>query len=196
MTLVADLLDADHSARELRNDVRDGLTRTPKSLPPKWFYDAVGSDLFDRITRLPEYYPTRAEAAILREQAGVIAAAHAGRVGAAKGVVARTLEVMIDAGARAEDVSAYLGPAVSGPNYEVPQEMADDVEAVLPGSRAVTTAGTAALDLRAGIARQLHDLGVVAVDVDPRCTVADPSLFSHRRDAPTGRLASVVWIDD
>ena len=75
MTLVADLLDADHSARELRNDVRDGLTRTPKSLPPKWFYDAVGSDLFDRITRLPEYYPTRAEAAILREQAGVIAAA-------------------------------------------------------------------------------------------------------------------------
>lgn len=129
-------------------------------------------------------------------RAGVIGAVHAGRVGAAKGVVARTLEVMIDAGARAEDVSAYLGPAVSGPNYEVPQEMADDVEAVLPGSRAVTTAGTEALDLRAGIARQLHDLGVVAVDVDPRCTVADPSLFSHRRDAPTGRLASVVWIDD
>ena len=39
---------------------------TPKSLPPKWFYDSVGSDLFDQITRLPEYYPTRAEAEILR----------------------------------------------------------------------------------------------------------------------------------
>ncbi len=75
MTLVADLLDADHAARELRNDVRDGLTRTPKSLPPKWFYDATGSDLFDRITRLPEYYPTRAEATILRERAAAIAAA-------------------------------------------------------------------------------------------------------------------------
>lgn len=75
MTLVADLLDADHAARELRNDVRDGLSRTPKSLPPKWFYDSAGSDLFDRITRLPEYYPTRAEAAILRDRARLVAAA-------------------------------------------------------------------------------------------------------------------------
>src|SRR5207344_314489 len=59
MTLLTNHLSADHAARELRNDVRDGLTRSPKSLPPKWFYDAAGSDLFDRITRLPEYYPTR-----------------------------------------------------------------------------------------------------------------------------------------
>ena len=73
--LLANHLSADHAARELRNDVRDGLTRTPKSLPPKWFYDATGSDLFDQITRLPEYYPTRAEAAILVERAAVIAAA-------------------------------------------------------------------------------------------------------------------------
>jgi L-histidine N-alpha-methyltransferase len=55
--------------------VRDGLTQTPKSLPPKWFYDSVGSDLFDQITRLPEYYPTRAEAAILRGRAAEIVAA-------------------------------------------------------------------------------------------------------------------------
>lgn len=128
-------------------------------------------------------------------RAGVIGAVHAGRVGAAKGVVARTLEIMAAAGAHAEDTSAYLGPAVSGPNYEVPAAMADEVEAVLPGSRTVTAAGTAALDLRAGIARQLRELGVGAVDVDPRCTVDDPTLFSHRRDAPTGRLASVVWIE-
>ena len=73
MTLLANHLSADHAARELRNDVRDGLTRTPKSLPPKWFYDATGSELFDRITRLPEYYPTRAEAAILAEHAADIA---------------------------------------------------------------------------------------------------------------------------
>ena len=44
-------------------------------MPPKWFYDATGSDLFDRITRLPEYYPTRAEAADPGERATVIAAA-------------------------------------------------------------------------------------------------------------------------
>jgi hypothetical protein len=38
-------------------------------------------------------------------------------------------------------------------------------------------------------------LGVSAIDIDPRCTVEDVNLFSHRRDAPTGRLASVVWIE-
>ena len=126
--------------------------------------------------------------------AGVLGAAHAGRVGAAKGVVLRTLEAMLAAGARAADVSVLLGPAVSGANYEVPQEMAADVEAQLPGSRTTTAIGTPGLDLRAGIARQLIDAGVTAIDIDPRCTVADPALFSHRRDAPTGRLASLVWM--
>jgi L-histidine N-alpha-methyltransferase len=77
MRLVSNHLSGDHAARELRNDVRDGLTRTPKSLPPKWFYDAAGSELFDRITRLPEYYLTRAESAILAEQAALIAAVSA-----------------------------------------------------------------------------------------------------------------------
>ena len=127
-------------------------------------------------------------------RAGVLGAAHAGRVGAAKGVVLRTLEAMVVAGARAADVSVLLGPAVSGANYEVPEEMANDVEALLPGSRTTTSRGTPALDLRAGIARQLIDAGVTAIDIDPRCTVADPVLFSHRRDAPTGRLASLVWM--
>ena len=88
-----------------------------------------------------------------------------------------------------------LGPAVSGRNYEVPAEMAAEVEAVLPGSRTTHRRGTPGLDLRAGIARQLTDLGVTAIDIDPRCTVEDPNLFSHRRDAPTGRLASVVWME-
>jgi polyphenol oxidase len=128
-------------------------------------------------------------------RAGVVAAVHAGRVGAQKGVVARAVEAMRDAGARPEDVSVLLGPAVSGSNYEVPAAMAAEVEAALPGSRTTTSRGTPGLDLRAGIARQLRDLGITAIDVDPRCTVDDRNLFSHRRDAPTGRLASVVWME-
>jgi len=59
----------------LRSDVSMGLGQTPKSLPPKWFYDAVGSELFDQITRLPEYYPTRAEAQILRARSAEVACA-------------------------------------------------------------------------------------------------------------------------
>jgi L-histidine N-alpha-methyltransferase len=72
---LSNYLAADAAAQALRNDVRNGLTQMPKSLPPKWFYDAIGSDLFDQITRLPEYYPTRAEAAILRTQSPAIAEA-------------------------------------------------------------------------------------------------------------------------
>jgi L-histidine Nalpha-methyltransferase len=67
-------LAADSAYRALRRDVLDGLAASPKSLPPKWFYDSVGSDLFDQITRLPEYYPTRAEAEILRVRSAEIAA--------------------------------------------------------------------------------------------------------------------------
>jgi L-histidine Nalpha-methyltransferase len=60
-------------ADALAADVHDGLTRTPKELPPKWFYDDRGSQLFDEITRLPEYYPTRAERSILTARAAEIA---------------------------------------------------------------------------------------------------------------------------
>ena len=58
-------LAPDDTARALEADVRAGLGATPKTLPPKWFYDDRGSELFDEITRLPEYYPTRTERAIL-----------------------------------------------------------------------------------------------------------------------------------
>jgi YfiH family protein len=128
-------------------------------------------------------------------RAGVVAAVHAGRVGAQSGVVVRTVETMLGVGAHADDISVLLGPAVSGRNYEVPDEMAAEVEAALPGSRTTTSKGTPGLDLRAGIARQLTTLGITAIDIDPRCTVDDRSLFSHRRDAPTGRLASLVWME-
>ena len=128
-------------------------------------------------------------------RAGVIGGTHAGRVGAADGVVLRTVEAMLAAGAHAPDLAVLLGPAVSGPNYEVPEEMAADVEARLPGSRTTTRNGTPALDLRAGIVRQLVAAGITGIDIDPRCTVEDTALFSHRRDAPTGRMASLVWME-
>jgi L-histidine N-alpha-methyltransferase len=75
-------LDDGDLARSLRADVRTGLTATPKWLPPKWFYDARGSALFEEITRLPEYYPTRAERSVLRAHAPEIA-----RITAAKTLV-------------------------------------------------------------------------------------------------------------
>lgn len=68
-------LEACDIAGALCADARRGLADDPKWLPPKWFYDAEGSSLFDAITRLPEYYPTRRETEILERRADEIAAA-------------------------------------------------------------------------------------------------------------------------
>ncbi len=66
--------DATARSAGFRRDLRQGLAARPRSIAPKYFYDARGSALFDRICELPEYYPTRTELAILRERAGEIAA--------------------------------------------------------------------------------------------------------------------------
>ncbi|MGN2640345.1 peptidoglycan editing factor PgeF [Nocardia takedensis] len=128
------------------------------------------------------------------DEAGVIAAVHAGRIGARVGIVPAVLAAMESVGARMDRIGAFLGPAASGRRYEVPAAMREDVERHLPGSAATTVHGTPSLDLRAGIRRQLTEAGVGGVAVDPRCTIEDKTLFSHRRGAPTGRLAGVIWM--
>jgi polyphenol oxidase len=128
-------------------------------------------------------------------QAGVVGAAHAGRVGAVAGVVPATVRAMEALGARAGAIEVLLGPAVCGACYEVPAAMRADVEARLPGSAVRTRKGTPGLDIRAGLHRQLAELGVARIGVDPRCTMEDRDLYSHRRDARTGRLAAVTWLD-
>jgi dimethylhistidine N-methyltransferase len=66
-------LDADDAGSSLRADVTEGMTAAQRWLPPKWFYDARGGELFDRITRLEEYYPTRAERSILQRVCPLVA---------------------------------------------------------------------------------------------------------------------------
>lgn len=129
------------------------------------------------------------------EEAGVVGAVHAGRVGARIGIVPRALAAMASAGADVARVTVLLGPAVCGRCYEVPHPMQVDVEAHAPGSASRTRAGTPGLDIRAGLRGQLLAAGVRGVAQDPRCTMESPELFSHRRNAPTGRLAGVIWIE-
>jgi polyphenol oxidase len=127
-------------------------------------------------------------------EAGVIAAVHAGREGVRRGVVPEALAAMRRLGARPEATTALLGPAVCGGCYEVPAAMRADVAAVAPAAAARSRRGTPALDLRAGLAEVLRDAGVAQVVHDPRCTVEDRLLFSHRRDGVTGRQAGAVWL--
>lgn len=126
--------------------------------------------------------------------AGVVAAVHAGRIGVRLGVVRVAVAQMVAQGATVAGIDALLGPAVCGRCYEVPAAMQRDVEQHAPGSATTTAAGRPALDLRDGLRAQLAAVGVPQIAVDPRCTVEDPRLFSHRRDGVTGRQLGLVWL--
>jgi L-histidine N-alpha-methyltransferase len=92
----------------LRADVRRGLGRTPKELPPKWFYDDHGCDLFDQITRLPEYYPTEAERTILHDQAdAVVTASEADTLVELGSGTSDKTRVLLDAFARADRLRRF-----------------------------------------------------------------------------------------
>jgi hypothetical protein len=125
----------------------------------------------------------------------VVGAVHAGRVGARVGVLPAALTAMEKAGASIEQIEVLLGPAACGECYEVPAAMQADVEAHLPGSASRTHKGTTGLDIRAGLWQQLADAGVAKIGIDPRCTIEDKTLFSHRREGTTGRLAALTWLE-
>jgi L-histidine Nalpha-methyltransferase len=115
----------------LRADVRAGLTAVPKTLPPKYFYDARGSELFDEITRLPEYYLTRAETSILQRHSADIAALSRceSLVELGSGTSAKTrllLRALLDGGTLREFVPFDVDPAVL-------TEASDALAAEFPG---------------------------------------------------------------
>lgn len=113
--MIDTFLTPDDLGKALRRDVADGLTATPKMLPPKWFYDEHGSELFEQITQLEEYYPTRRERAILTERAAEIATLTEARtlleLGAGSGEKTRLL---LDALGAHGSLRTYVPVDVSG----------------------------------------------------------------------------------
>ncbi|CAL9356251.1 Histidine N-alpha-methyltransferase [Streptomyces sp. enrichment culture] len=128
--LVTRTLPEDATSAALRADVLHGLTGNPKTLPPKWFYDARGSELFERITELTEYYPTRAEREILIDRAAGIAAATG----------ARTL---VELGSGSSEKTRHLIDAFPGLKVYVPVDVSES---------ALTQAGQALVAERPGLA--------------------------------------------
>jgi dimethylhistidine N-methyltransferase len=106
-------LAAGDAAKTFAEDVMAGLSAEPKRLPPKYFYDQLGSRLFEAITRLPEYYPTRTETAILEANAAAIAKlipADAAMMEFGAGSSAK-VRILLRA---AKQVSAYVPVDISG----------------------------------------------------------------------------------
>jgi polyphenol oxidase len=129
--------------------------------------------------------------------ARVIGTAHAGRRGLLAGVVPAVIAQMRRLGAR--DLRAVVGPAICGSCYEVPEQMRDAAEAVVPGTASLTSWGTPALDVPAGVVSQLvqEQVQVTRLDI---CTRTDDRFYSHRRHlaegVPAGRIAGVVRLHD
>lgn len=122
---------------------------------------------------------------------GIVGAAHVGRAGLAAGVLPELLRVMRTR--TTAPLVARIGPGICAGCYEVPEAMADEVAARVPGARSVTRDGRPSIDLAAGAAAQLAQAGLADIAVVGGCTLEQPErFFSFRRDGVTGRHAGVA----
>ncbi|MGH2987467.1 MAG: L-histidine N(alpha)-methyltransferase [Solirubrobacterales bacterium] len=117
----------------LAEDVREGLSCPFKEIPPKYFYDERGSQLFEAITALPEYYPTRAERSILEARAGAIVAAAAPTtlIELGSGAAAKT-RCLLDAMREADSLETYVPVDIS---EEITRRIAEELVAEYAGLR-------------------------------------------------------------
>jgi len=184
---------------------------------PCWLHQVHGIEVQRFATPLtPEAQPVEADAAVTSapgvvlavltadclpvvfsaRDGGEIAAAHAGWRGLAAGVLEATLAAMLTP---AHEVIAWLGPAAGAQAYEIGQEVFDAFTRHDPRAAAAfvpTRAGHWRIDLYALARQRLTAAGMDAGQIDGGglCTLSDPQrFFSHRRDARTGRMATLVW---
>ena len=123
--------------------------------------------------------------------AGVV---HCGREGLVKGVVMAAVAAIREHGT--ESLEAWVGPRACGRCYELPEDMADAVAAVVPEARSTTSWGTPAIDVGAGVVAQLRELGIPVTDIGAHeCTIEDERFFSYRRQGPdAGRFGAVAVV--
>ena len=161
-------LDADDLDRTLRADVVAGLTAHPRTLPPKWFYDARGSELFELITELPEYYPTRSERRVLTDHAADIARLTGARtlIELGSGYSTKT-RLLLDALAARGTLEAYVPMDVSASALAA---AADHLAADRPGLRVHNIVGDLTRHLGhlpAGPGRTVAFLGGTVGNLEP-----------------------------
>ncbi|MEX3510268.1 polyphenol oxidase family protein [Kocuria carniphila] len=124
------------------------------------------------------------------------AVAHAGRRGLLDGVLQNTVRELRERGA--ESITAWVGPAICGSCYEVPDDMRTESAHLLPGIETVTSWQTPGLDLPGAARTLLEGLDVrvsdSSADRSEWCTLEHDALYSYRRDKTTSRLAGVVWV--
>ena len=119
MNPVIDVHVGEGTERRLADDALDGLTKPFKEIPPKHFYDSRGSELFEQICELPEYYPTRTETAILRERAGEIV------------TVSGAPAELVELGSGSTLKARMLLDAMDSPERYIPVDVSEDRKSVV-----------------------------------------------------------------
>ncbi|HLM63156.1 MAG TPA: L-histidine N(alpha)-methyltransferase [Acidimicrobiales bacterium] len=148
-------LTADDLAAALRRDVRDGLGTPPRTLPPTWFYDDRGCDLYEQITKLPEYYPFRTEQALLRRASLQIAQA----AGAS---------VLVELGSGNSEKTHELLAAMARANSGLTGFVAFDVAEATLRSAAAEVAAEQGIDVHAVVGDFRRHLDAIPADGRPR----------------------------
>ena len=119
----------------------------------------------------------------------LVAAVHVGRAGLVNSIALKTVAMMRGLGAI--EITGYIGPAICGNCYEVPQDLQDQVVALHPAAKSQTRSATPGLDLTSALVTALATVDV-AISIKPGCTFEDENLFSFRRNQRTGRQVGVI----
>ena len=164
------------------------LTEVPEAGSPTIVADALITGIADLalVTQVADCVPV-----LLACPEGLVGVVHSGWRGVVAGVVEAAIDALVDRGAHADGIRAWIGPSICAECYEVGEQVREEVSAAAPAAFAHTRWGTAAVDVRGGVLEQLDRRGVHAQVIEG-CTAEDDRLYSYRRDGRTGRQAGAI----
>lgn len=177
-----------------------GATHSPNVVNVKSEYPIIHKDTDALVTReknlgLVIMSADCAPIVLVDPIAHVVGVVHAGWQGLLVGVVENSVEGMLDLGAETQNMKAIIGPTISAKNFSATKERFEEVKSKEPSAAVILPNGELAVDIRKGVKTQLAKYQIKTTDLNI-CTFENKELFSFRRDAVTGRNATVAWLSE
>ena len=203
---VEDHIDDVNKNRELLSEFLEmplvfiGATHSPNVVNVKSEYPIIHKDTDALVTReknlgLVIMSADCAPIVLVDPIAHVVGVVHAGWQGMLVGVVENSVEGMLDLGAETQNMKAIIGPTISAKNFSATKERFEEVKSKEPSAAVILPNGELAVDIRKGVKTQLAKYQIKTTDLNI-CTLENKELFSFRRDAVTGRNATVAWLSE
>ena len=203
---VEDHIDDVNKNRELLSEFLEmplvfiGATHSPNVVNVKSEYPIIHKDTDALVTReknlgLVIMSADCAPIVLVDPIAHVVGVVHAGWQGMLVGVIENSVEGMLDLGAETQNMKAIIGPTISAKNFSATKERFEEVKSKEPSAAVILPNGELAVDIRKGVKTQLAKYQIKTTDLNI-CTFENKELFSFRRDAVTGRNATVAWLSE